>query len=80
MVGYSTNVALADGGTFTAPVNGIAEISATSGTVTLQMYIKDAYSNCPTTIANGNFLALGAIQQGTTIKITGGTANLHFWK
>jgi hypothetical protein len=74
------NVAMtADVTVFTAKVNGRAEISATSGTVTVQVNINGAYSNSDTTIANGTFKVIDNIQQGTLIKVTGGNANIHFW-
>ncbi len=64
---------------FVATVNGRAEISATSGTVTVQVRINGTFANTDTTIANGTFKVIEAIQQGTGIKVTGGNANIHFW-
>jgi hypothetical protein len=80
MTTVNINQAMTAGVTeFTAPVNGRAEISATSGTVTVQVRINGAFANTDTTIANGTFKVIEAIQQGAVIKVTGGNANIHFW-
>lgn len=55
------------------------EISATSGTVTLQQKIRGSYSNCPTTIPNGTYMVAYDVAQDTEFKVTGGNANIHYW-
>lgn len=75
----SETVMTADVTVFEAPVNGKAEIGATSGTVTVQFDIGGTYFNSDTTIANGTFKVIEDIQQGTKIKVTGGNAIIHYW-
>ncbi len=70
---------LADGGIFTAPANGDMKIACLTGTVTVSETINGTYSANGQTIALGNYLVLKDIIQGEGVKVTGGTANYHFY-
>lgn len=68
---------LADGDTFTAPVNCDVLIACTSGTLTVQQTINGVFYNNPVTIPVNTYLTLNDLFQNEQFKITGGTAAYH---
>jgi hypothetical protein len=70
---------LADGGEFTAPINGDMKIACLTGTITVSETINGTYSANSQTIPSNQYLVLKDIIQGEKVKITGGTANYHFY-